>query len=56
MDPFITWASLPMQHERAIKEIFHAASKVVVGSGQLTLFWMDHWSDDMPMKSISLSL
>jgi hypothetical protein len=49
MDPSITWVSLPMHHERAIQEMFHAASRAVVRSWAADLFLdgpLDWWHAD----------
>jgi hypothetical protein len=38
-----SWASLPNQEEKAVLDLFKAATASSVGSGESTFFWIDSW-------------
>jgi hypothetical protein len=53
VEPSHIWVGLTTKPEKVEHAMFEVSTTVTVGSGTCTLFWEDHWFDDMSIGQLA---
>ncbi|WVZ95337.1 hypothetical protein U9M48_041118 [Paspalum notatum var. saurae] len=50
------WAHLPQGLDKNVRDLFRAGTEVILGDGNLALFWEDNWLDGMALDVLAPNL